>query len=103
MVTTDLKLSMKSHSKKSWMAEHLREKHNGDYNSNDPRLDWIVTLRGTNRKPLDRQVTEFIDIRKVKTRGKVSILGKDREVSRDVFNSKEEWYSHTSQWDTVGE
>ena len=97
----DLKSSMKYNGKKSWMAEHLREAHNGIFNSNNPVQDWLVTLRGTHRKPLDRQVTEFIDIRKVRTRGKAAILGKDREVSREIFNSKEEWYSHTSQWGTV--
>ena len=98
----DLKSSMKSGSKKSWMAEHLRETHNGIFNSNSPGSNWLVTLKGTKRKPLDRQVTEYIDIRKVKTSSKAFILGKDRNVSAEIFNSKEEWYSHTSQWDIVG-
>ena len=69
---------------------------------NKPEHDWLVTLRGTNRKPLDRQVTEYIEIRKVKTKGQAYIQGKDRDVSKDIFNSKEEWFSHTSQWDSVG-
>ena len=64
--------------------------------------NWLVTLKGTKRKPLDRQVTEYIDIRKVKTSNKAFILGKDRYVSADIFNSKEEWFSHRSQWDIVG-
>ena len=84
------------------MAEHLRESHNGIFDSVNHGKNWLVTLKGTKRKPLDRQVTEFIDIRKVKTSNKAFILGKDRYVSADIFNSKDEWFSHTSQWDIVG-
>ena len=98
----DLKSSMKSVNKKSWMAEHLRESHNGIFDSVNPGKNWLVTLKGTKRKPLDRQVTEYIDIRKVKTSNKAFILGKDRYVSAEIFNSKDEWFSHTSQWDIVG-
>ena len=93
---------MKTNGKKSWMADHLRETHNGIFDRNNPGSNWLVTLRGNNRKPLDRQVTEYIEIRKAKTKGKAFIRGKDRDVSTDVFNSKEEWYSHTNQWDVVG-
>ena len=98
----DLKSSMKTNGKKSWMADHLRETHNGIFDRNNPGSNWLVTLRGNKRKPLDRQVTEYIEIRKAKTKGKAFIRGKDRDVSTDVLNSKEEWYSHTNQWDVVG-
>ena len=74
----DLKSSMKTNGKKSRMADHLRETHNGTFDSKNPVKNWLVTLRYTNRKPLDRQVTEYIDIRNEKLGVRPSYEGRTR-------------------------
>ena len=61
-----------------------------------------MSVTGSHRKPLDRQVSEFIGIRKAKTSGKAKVEGKEMKLAKEVFNSKEEWFSHSSQWDVVG-
>ena len=97
----DLKSHMKSQSHKSWMGEHVREAHGGSWNKESPHEEWEFSLEGNFRKPLDREVNEFIRIRRAKCSGQARIQGERTKVAREVFNSKEEWYSHVSQWDIV--
>ena len=99
---SDLKSSLKSNRGNSWMHNHILDTHNGEYNSQDIGADWKVTLCNNYRKPLERQVGEYIGIRRAKTAGRGRVGNRDIEVSNQVFNTKEEWYSHTSQWDVVG-
>ena len=84
------------------MFGHIQDAHNGECNRQDVGADWKVTLGNSYRKPLERQVGEYIGIRKAKTTGRGRVGNRDIEIDNQVFNSKEEWYSHTSQWDTVG-
>ena len=81
----------------SWMASHIRDSHHSVYNEADPTDDWIVSISGQYRKPLDRQVAEFLGIRKAKNLGRGLIKGKERKVSKNVFNTKDEWFSHVSE------
>ena len=48
----------------------------GIYNIKNPIEDWVTTISGTHRKPINRQVKEMINIRKVKKSGKAKIGGK---------------------------
>ena len=50
----------------SWMAKHVREEHEGSYTEREPVSDWIVTVDGSHKKPLKRQVKESINIKKVR-------------------------------------
>ena len=84
------------------MASHIREAHQGQYTMDDPGHDWVASVGGDHTKPLERQVKESIRIRKAKINGRATLQGKEIEVDKEVFNTKEEWYSHTSMWDTVG-
>ena len=53
----DMKGSLKKNSNNmSWMAKHVREEHEGSYTEREPVLDWIVTVDGSHKKPLNRQV-----------------------------------------------
>ena len=61
-----------------------------------------ANVQGTFRKPLARQIGEFLNIRKAKVLGKTRIKGKEVEVKQEVYNTKEEWFSHCTLWDTVG-
>ena len=86
----------------SWMASHIREEHQGVYSKDDLGQDWVASLGGQHQKPLERQVTESIQIRKTKISSLVMVGGKETRVQKEVFNSKEEWYSHTNMWNSVG-
>ena len=101
----DLKAALK-HSREgksgSWMASHIREAHGGLHNEANPGLDWVASLGGQHPKPLERQVKEMIEIKKAKSQGVARINGKEEKVNKEVFNTKDEWYSHTSMWDVVG-
>ena len=99
---SDLKTSIKNDRGNSWMFNHLKEAHNGEYNERDLGADWRATLTGNFRKPLDRQVSEFIGIRRARVLGQGRVGTKDIEVDKTVFNTKDEWFSHSSQWDVVG-
>ena len=65
-----------------------------------PWKDWEFSINGSYRKPLTRQLSEFSEIRKAKSRGIANFNGKEIKVSK-LFNSKEEWFSHISHWDVV--
>ena len=93
---------MKARGSKSWMAQHIKDAHGGIYTVANPGADWPAGIGGQHRKPLNRQVSEYVKIREAKTTGMAIIGGRETAISRELFNSKEEWYSHTSQWDTVG-
>ena len=84
------------------MYKHIQETHDGIYNHTDIGADWKVTLCNRYRKPLERQIGEFIGIRRAKVLGQGKVGNKLIEVDKEVFNTKEEWFSHTSQWDAVG-
>ena len=84
------------------MYKHIQETHDGIYNHTDIGADWKVTLCNRYRKPLERQIGEFIGIRRAKVLGQGKVGNKLIEVSKEVFNAKKEWFSHTSQWDAVG-
>ena len=43
------------------------------------------------RKPLARQVGEFLNIRKAKVLGTTRMKGKEVEVQREVYNNKDEF------------
>ena len=94
---SDLRTSARNNRGNSWMYNRIQESHSGEYNQEDPGADWKVTLKDTFRKPLERQISEFIGIRKAKTLGQGRVGSKEMKISTDVFNTKEEWYSHTSQ------
>ena len=81
------------------MADDIQEVHGGMHNENEPWEDWLWSLNGSYRK--DRQLSEFSAIRRLKTQGVAQINGKEIEISKEVFNSKEEWFSHVGQWDVV--
>ena len=85
-----------------FFREHVREAHGGSWNKESPHEDWEFSLEGNFTKPLDREVNEFIRIRRAKCSGQARIQGERTKVAREVFNSKEEWYSHVSQRDIVG-
>ena len=84
------------------MADHIQEAHNGVWNEAAPWEDWEFSLNGTHRKPLNRQISEFSAIRRAKTQGVALFNGKKIEVKKEVFNSKDEWFSHISHWDVIG-
>ena len=44
--------------------------------------------------PINRQVKEMINIRKVKKSGKAKIGEKEIKISKEIFITKVEWYSH---------
>ena len=85
----------------SWMAKHLVEDHNGEYQVDNPLNDWIVTIDGVHRKALNRQVKESINIKKAKGGIPIKVGTKKITVSKEVFNTKEEFYSHTNEWDSL--
>ena len=98
---TDLKSKIKTGKGTSWMADHIKEVHGGMHNGKEPWEDWLWSLNGSYRKALDRQLSEFSAIRRVKTQGVVQLNGKETKISKELFNSKEEWFSHVGQWDIV--
>ena len=48
------------------MADHIKEVHRGMHNEKEPWEDWLWSLNGSYRKALDRQLSEFSAIRRVK-------------------------------------
>ena len=84
------------------MAKHFLEAHNNILGSQVLEDNWTFNVQSTFRKPLARQVGEFLNIRKAKVLGTTRMKGKEVEVQREVYNNKDEWFSHCSQWDTVG-
>ena len=98
---TDLKSKMKSGKGTSWMADHIQEAHRGQWTKEAPWEDWDFSISGSYRKPLSRQLAEFLNIRKAKTRGTTQFQGKEVTIKKEVFNTKEEWFSHISHWDVV--
>ena len=98
----DLKGTIKKPTKNlSWMACHVVEDHDRVYNEGNPVNDWIVTIDGIHRKPLNRQVKESINIKKVKAGVPIKVGERKMTVSKNIFNSKEEYFSHTNEWDGV--
>ena len=83
------------------MADHVREVHGGNWTKDKPWEDWDFTLNESHRKPLDRQLSEFINIRKAKTLGSIIIDGKETKISKELYNTKDEWFSHVNSWDTI--
>ena len=98
----DMKGSLKKNSNNmSWMAKHVREEHEGSYTEREPVSDWIVTVDGSHKKPLNRQVKESINIKKVRGGVQLRVLNSKVTVSKEIFNSKDEFFSHTNEWDGV--
>ena len=58
-------------------------------------------MDGIHRKPLSRQVKESINIKKVKAGVPIKVGERKMTVSKNIFNSKEEYFSHTNEWDGV--
>ena len=83
------------------MACHVVEDHDRVYNEGNPVNDWIVTIDGIHRKPLNRQVKESINIKKVKAGVPIKVGERRMTVSKNIFNSKEEYFSHTNEWDGI--
>ena len=98
---TDLRSKLKSGRGTSWMADHIQEAHGGRWSEESPWEDWQFSVAEVYKKPLNRQIAEFSAIRKAKTMGIAKFGGKEIKVSQEVFNSKEEWFSHISHWDTI--
>ena len=97
-----MKGSLKKNSNNmSWMAKHVREEHEGSYTEREPVSDWIVTVDGSHKKPLNRQVKESINIKKVRGGVQLRVLNSKVTVSKEIFNSKDEFFSHTNEWDGV--
>ena len=84
------------------MAEHVRTVHDGVWNRENPIEDWLFEVGDSFKKPLARQVDEFRRIRMAKGEGVAVLGGKMTNVSKEIYNSKDEWYSHSTQWDSVG-
>ena len=99
---TDLKSKMKSGRGTSWMADHIQEVHEGEWNLETPWKDWEFSINKSFKKPLTRQLSEFSAIRKAKCKGLADFNGKEINISKSIFNTKEEWFSHISHWDVVG-
>ena len=76
------------------MADNIQEAHNGVWAEAAPWEDLEFSLTSTHRKPLNRQISEFSAIRRAKTQGVALFNGKKIEVKKEVFNSKDEWFSH---------
>ena len=85
----------------SWMARHVVEDHAGAYDIGNPVSEWIVSIDGAHRKPLNRQVKESINIKKARDGVQLKVLNRKVTVAKDVFNSKDEFFSHTNEWDSV--
>ena len=67
--------------------------HVGAYDVGNPVSEWTVSIDGAHRKPLIRQVKEStVEGNQQKN---------NRDVARDVFNSKDEFFSPTSEKDIV--
>ena len=47
-------------------------------------------------------MSEFIGIRRARVLGQGRVGTKDIEVDKTVFNTKDEWFRHSSQLDVVG-
>ena len=58
-------------------------------------MDWNFELESTFQRPLNRQLNEVVRIRRARIGG---ILV---EVSKDLYNTKNEWHSHVTEWDLV--
>ena len=97
----DLKGRMKGSKTKSWMGDHVVEVHNGDWNQEHPWEDWNFDVESKFQRPLERQINEGIRIRRAKLLKKARIGGKMTDVSGELFNSKDEWNSHVTEWDIV--
>ena len=64
---SDMKGSLKKRGGNlSWMARHVVEDHAGAYDVGNPVSEWIVSIDGAHRKPLNRQVKESINIKKAR-------------------------------------
>ena len=53
------------------------------------------------RNPLNRQIKESINIKKSRGGVQLKVLNRKVTVAKDVFNSKDEFFSHTNEWDSV--
>ena len=98
---TDLKSKIKTGKGTSWMADHIQEVYGGMHYEKEPWEDWLWSLNGSYRKALVRKLSEFSAIRRVRTQGVAQFNGKQVEISKEVFNSKEEWFSYVRQWNIV--
>ena len=83
------------------MADHIHEAHKGKWTEEAPWQDWEFSISESYKKPLQKQIAEFSAIRRAKTMGMATFNGKSIKVAQQVFNTKEEWFSHISHWDTV--
>ena len=54
-------------------------------------MDWNFELESTFQRPLNRQLNEVVRIRRARIGG---ILV---EVSKDLYNTKNEWHSHVTE------
>ena len=97
----DLRGKMKGGRTKSWMGDHVMEVHNGEWNQEQPWKDWNFCVESKFQRPLERQINEGIRIKRAKLLKKARIGGRMTDVSGELFNSKDEWNSHVTEWDIV--
>ena len=67
----------------SWMARHVVEDHVGAYDVGNPVSEWIVSIDGAHRKPLNRQVKESINIKKARGGVQLKVLNRNVTVAKD--------------------
>ena len=79
----------------SWMADHVREFHNGQI-STDPLNDFEFACTGVFRKPLHRQVDENLRITRAEILGKIKVGRKVWKVGLPLLNRKHEYWAPRS-------
>ena len=76
----------------SWMADHSRECH-GATISADPIDDYEFTVTGTFRKPLPRQVDEYLRIERAERSRKVKVGKEEWKVKLPLMNRKHGYWA----------
>ena len=67
------------------MADHIQEVHGGIWSKDKPWEDWKFDLGEIYRKPLNRQLGEFLAIRRAKTLGTTILDGKEVNISKNFL------------------
>ena len=76
----------------SWMADHTRECHNATISEN-PRDDYEFTIASTFKKPLPRQVDEYLRIERAERCRRVKLGKEVWRVKLPLLNRKHEYWA----------
>ena len=76
----------------SWMADHTRECHNAIISEN-PRDDYEFTIASTFKKPLPRQVDEYLRIERAERCRRVKLGKEVWRVKLPLLNRKHEYWA----------